>query len=198
MTMDHGTCNIDVGCSINIQRTDGECDRHTRIDTYTIHTHTHIHVSAFKSAVARPFLLLRPPVLSRFFSLSRTRALPLFASRIPSVPVRLTSTSPSAPSRLYLHFFSRCYWGLFPDATVRFSLSLSLPPFLLSLSRCYSVSSFLFVSLFLCLTLVHLRFPFAARSVPCPYLPIYPISYTVSSCPPSLFFSFLVFFFCFS
>jgi len=24
MTMDHGTCNIDVGCSINIQRTDGE------------------------------------------------------------------------------------------------------------------------------------------------------------------------------
>jgi len=26
MTMDHGTCNIDVGCSINIQRTDGECE----------------------------------------------------------------------------------------------------------------------------------------------------------------------------
>lgn len=24
--MDHGTCNIDVGCSINIQRTDGECE----------------------------------------------------------------------------------------------------------------------------------------------------------------------------
>lgn len=29
MTMDHGTCNIDVGCSINIQRTDGECENTT-------------------------------------------------------------------------------------------------------------------------------------------------------------------------
>lgn len=27
MTMDHGTFNIDVGDSINIQRTDGECKK---------------------------------------------------------------------------------------------------------------------------------------------------------------------------
>lgn len=34
MTMDHGTCNIDVGCSINIQRTDGECGNIVRFTIY--------------------------------------------------------------------------------------------------------------------------------------------------------------------
>lgn len=54
MTMDHGACNIDVGCSINIQRTDGEYAGVSSGDIIIIRAER--AVSPLVAAIPVPFL----------------------------------------------------------------------------------------------------------------------------------------------
>jgi len=58
MTMDHGTCNIDVGCSINIQRTDGECENIPRLFYVCMSKRAFLPLAAVAVAPSRTFLPL--------------------------------------------------------------------------------------------------------------------------------------------
>lgn len=128
MTMDHGTCNIDVGCSINIQRTDGECDNiqyyipircvcacARRGGARAIRSRSRsffLPLARCPSRVFSLFYLRLRRVLCRLSrSLLLARALPLFAP-ISLVSIRLLPLStvlPPAPLyRLLASSCSRC------------------------------------------------------------------------------------------
>lgn len=83
MTMDHGTCNIDVGCSINIQRTDGECGNTTQL---LLH--------APSARCSSPTRSLAPP-------LPRSRVDSFISPRISVHPLLFVPRP--APNRLVLH-----------------------------------------------------------------------------------------------
>lgn len=125
--MDHGTCNIDVGCSINIQRTDGECENTARILLVPASAPIPLlpRISVFPLAFPRPLLVPFLSLHSRFFlvaylsvsysprNLQILRLSRSFASLSKDCSsASLVSSSPVAFLSFSLIFFSRCLFSL--------------------------------------------------------------------------------------
>jgi len=131
--MDHGTCNIDVGCSINIQRTDGEWTAREYPSGFII-----VQASARRR---RPRSGPAP---------SRSGADSFILPRISVFPLAFLSSATSLHPRFRIYRSLLFSWN---PQVLRLSLSLSLVPSAKDRSPASSSSVVSFLSAYLSLSL---------------------------------------------